>query len=120
MPADLLESLPLAGIGALAALIAAGAKSHRWQLPRIVRENSAEGGQVVLVDLGFLAAPLCGAITAAAMATSMKQAFWAGCAAGVMGPAILNTLLEPLLGRLGLPAASQSNSGEAPNGADPS
>lgn len=102
----LLQLAPLAGIGALSALVAAGAKSHRWQLPRIVRENSAEGGQVVLVDLGFLAAPLLGLLASAAMATSYKQAFLWGVAAGVVGPAVLNTILEPLLGRLGLPAAT--------------
>ncbi len=106
MTGELLELLPLAGIGSLAALVAAGAKSHRWQLPRIVRENQAEGGSVVLVDLGFLAAPLLGALCALVWATGPKQAFWAGVAAGWVGPAVLNTLLEPLLGRLGLPAAT--------------
>lgn len=106
MTGELLELAPLAGIGALAALVAAGAKSHRWQLPRIVRENQAEGGSVVLVDLGFLAAPLLGALCALGFANSLRDAMFYGIAAGIAGPALLNTLVEPVLHKLGLPAAT--------------
>jgi hypothetical protein len=113
----LLDLLPLAGTGALFAFGAAGAKSHRWQLPRIVRENGAEGGTVILVDLGFLAAPLLGAVVAAIVGGDTQQAACAGAVAGSMGPAILNTLLEPLLRKLGLPPASgKDEEGEAEEG----
>jgi len=109
MDAALLDLLPRAGLGALIAFAAAGAKSHRWQLPRIVRENTAEGGTVILIDLGFLAAPLLGAICAVVAGGSLERAAWAGLAAGIAGPAILNTLLEPVLQKLGLPAATGAN-----------
>jgi hypothetical protein len=107
--AAFLDLLPLAGAGALSALVAAGAKSHRWQLPRVIRENTAEGGSVVLIDLGFLAAPLLGALCGVAAGSGIERALWAGLAAGIAGPAVLNALLEPLLGKLGLPAAAGSD-----------
>lgn len=108
---ELLTLLPLAGIGAGAALVSAGAKTHRWQLPRIVRGNAGDG-EVVLVDLGFLAAPLLGGLVAWCFATSSRDALLYGTLAGVAGPALLNSLVEPLLHKLGLPALPASNTGD--------
>lgn len=113
MHPELLELLPLAGIGAAAAFLTALAKSHRLELPRVVRQNG-EDGTVTLVDLGSLAAPLLGMICAVAMDGGPRQAMLWGMAAGIMGPAVLNTLVDPLLARLGMPRAeTQSNSAEA-------
>jgi len=105
MHTDLTDLLPLAGFGALAAFLAAVAKSHRLELPRVVRQNG-DGGTVTLIDLGFLGAPLLGGLLAIAVDGGPKQAFLYGMAAGVIGPAILNTVLDPLLAKLGLPPVS--------------
>jgi hypothetical protein len=108
MNADLLALVSLAGYGAAGALVGAITKTHRLSLPRMVRQNGEDGGTVTLIDLGFLAAPVLGALTAISSASGPREALLYGFLAGVAGPAIVSSLVEPILHKLGLPAISSA------------
>ncbi len=103
---EILDSLPIAGIGAGTALLTALGKSGRFRLPRIIRQADPDGGAVTLVDLGFLASPILGAVVAVMGDGGWRTALVWGVLSGGIGPAVLNTLLDPLLHKLGLPELS--------------
>jgi hypothetical protein len=103
---EILDILPLAAIGAGTALLTGLGKTGRLELPRVVRQVDPDGSTVTLIDLGFLAAPILGAVAAVMGDGGWRMALVWGSLAGGLGPAVLNTILDPLLEKLGMPHAA--------------
>lgn len=100
---EFLRLAPYLGWGALGALLCAAARNRSLELPRIVRRRRSDGESTLAIDLGFLAAPLLGAVIAVLRDGSPVNAFAWGALAGYAGPALLNWIFDPLLKKLGAP-----------------
>jgi hypothetical protein len=90
-----------AAYGAVGGFVGVLAKSGRLELPHLVR-RSEDGERAVMIDLGFLGSLILGAVLAAVMDGRPQTAIAYGLAAGFVGPAALNCVLDPLLIRVGL------------------
>lgn len=108
--------LEYAAWGGAGALLGSVAHTRTLQLPRIVRRGVDPGDQVVLLDLGFLVAPILGAVLAAIVDGRPQTAVAYGIAAGYAGPAFANALLDALLRRIGMPEVPAIIPREIPDG----
>lgn len=106
MHADLITNLEFCAWGALGGLIGGATKTHKLQLPRVIRRGAEPGDRVVLIDLGFLASILLGGTVAMIVDGRVQTALAYGLAAGFAGPAVVNALLDPLFHKLGMPPVS--------------
>ncbi len=105
MHADFPTICQFFGWGALGGLIGGATKSHRLQLPRVIRRGVDPGDRVILIDLGFLASILLGGTVAMIVDGRVQTALAYGLAAGFAGPAVVNALIDPLLRKIGMPPA---------------
>lgn len=105
MPPEYLKLAEYAVFGAVGALIGAAAKNRSLELPRVTRKKEKSGAVVKSLDLGFLTAPLLGAVLAAVVDGRPQTGIAYGLAAGFAGPAIINAVLDPIIARLGMPLA---------------
>lgn len=102
MSPDHLEMLQFAAFGGLGGLLGSACKTRTLQLPRILRRGVNPEERVVLLDLGFLAAPLLGGILAAVIDGRPSTAIAYGLASGWVGPAVVNAVLDPFLAKIGM------------------
>jgi hypothetical protein len=100
---EFLHYLTFALYGGVGALLCAAAKQRTLEMPRVVRKRDADGDVRTVIDLGFLAAPLLGAIVAAYVDGRPATALAWGALCGYAGPAILNWVFDPWLKKLGVP-----------------
>lgn len=103
MPMGLEQILAYAAYGGIGAVVGLVAKTRRLELPRVVRRQLRTGDHSTHLDVGFLAAPLLGAVLAVLFDTSAPNAIAWGLASGYVGPALLNAIIDPILARLGRP-----------------
>jgi hypothetical protein len=96
-----LKLLEYAAFGSVGAIVGAMAKCRKVQLPRVSVERTRDGETVTVIDMGFLTAPLLGACLAMYFDTNAPNAIAWGLAAGFVGPSLLNSMIDPLLKRLG-------------------
>ncbi|MGV3723804.1 MAG: hypothetical protein ACO1SX_23140 [Actinomycetota bacterium] len=94
--------LEYAAFGAIGALAAAMSKSRGLALPRIVVHRERDGQVSKWIDMGFLAAPVLGAVLAVYFDTTPANAIAWGCAAGWGGTSILTAIQDALLRAAGL------------------
>ena len=97
-----LSLLIFAGYGAIGAFIGAISKTRKLELPRIIRRGVSLADRVTLIDVGFLGAPLLGAVLAAIVDGRPQTAIAYGIAAGFAGPAVINSVIDPILARIGM------------------
>lgn len=102
--------------GGASGLIGSMTKSRRMTLPHLTCIRERDGRVVKGFDWGFLAAPLLGAVVAAAVDGRPSTAIAYGLACGYAGPSLLNLIVDWGLGKLGLMLGglpSQSDKKEA-------
>jgi len=99
---DQLKLLEYAGYGLASGVIGTMARERRLTLPRIYKVRDGTNRAETVVDPGFLAAPVLGAVLAMIVDGRPQTALAYGLAAGFVGPALLHSLLEPLLKRFGI------------------
>jgi hypothetical protein len=102
MTHDPLTLLAFAGYGAAAALVTAIAKTRKLELPHVIRRGVNPGDRVFLIDVGFLAAPLLGGVIAAIVDGRPQTALAYGVAVGFAGTAVVNSVIDPILSKLGM------------------
>ena len=97
-----LTLLLFSAYGAAGAFIGSVSKTRKLELPRIIRRGVKLEDRVTLIDVGFLGAPLLGAVLAAVVDGRPQTALAYGIAAGFAGPAVINSVIDPILARIGM------------------
>lgn len=94
--------LEFAAFGFFSGIIGTMARERKLTLPRIYKIKDPQGGTETVVDSGFLVAPVLGAVLAMIVDGRPETALAYGLAAGFVGPALLQSVLEPVLRKFGI------------------